>query len=245
MKRFYVYFLCDPRNFYLPFYIGKGSGNRWETHLKESLKRTSNKRKFYKIAKMREEGFEPKVMIWQNDMSEDEAYELEENLILRFGRKDIEENGILMNLCLGARPPGFTHCVDQEAFRKKISDSCKGEKNGFFGKTHSQEIKDQISRQHSGKVISENHRKSMSAKLKNRVKSQETREKMSKASIGKPKSEEHRKKIGDIHRGKTISLEQREKLSKAMKGRKFSPETIEKLKIAARLHHQKKRDNLL
>lgn len=242
MENFYVYLLLDPTNSYLPFYIGKGSGNRWKNHLTESLDRTANKRKHYKIQKIRNAGFEPKVMFWEKNMPEIEAYDLEEMLIVRFGRSKIDDFGILTNICLQARPPGFLGCCDQELFRKKISESCSGKKNGFYGKKHAPSSLVKIGDANRGKTLSDSQKQKISKTLIGRIVSDDTREKMSEAQKGKSKSVEHRAKIGDFHRGKIISEEQRAKISASSKGRKHSPETIEKMKSAALLREAKKRD---
>lgn len=182
--RFYVYLLLDPTCYYLPFYVGKGSGKRYRKHFHETLETTSNPRKFHRIQKIINQGYKPKVMIWQNGMSESEAYSLEERLIRRFGRKRYDPEGILENLVIEARPPGFNNCQDKEAFRAKCRARL-GPKNGFFGKHHSDETKLRIGERHTGKEISKEQRLQISEKL-----------------AGKSKSEEHRRAIGNAQRGK-------------------------------------------
>ena len=61
----------------------------------------------------------------------------------------------------------------------KMSVSNSGDKNGFYGKTHSDETKDKIRLKVSGKKHSE-----------------ESKRKMSASGKGKPKSEEHKSKLG-------------------------------------------------
>lgn len=183
---FYVYLLLDPTDFYLPFYVGKGCNGRWRQHLHESLEKTSNTRKYHRIQKIRNQGFEPKVMFWAKDLIEEDAYSLEEDLIKRFGRKRYDEGGILENLMLEARPPGLRHCQNREAVLAKMRGR-SGEKNSFYGKTHTAERKAQISKRHRGKVISEEQRQQISAKLIGRPKSEETKDKMKAAWIERRK----------------------------------------------------------
>jgi hypothetical protein len=241
MNNYYVYFLLDPTNFYLPFYIGKGKETRWQDHLTETIDTTLNKRKFYKIKKIRRSGKEPKVMFFAVDLPENEAYTIEDEQILRFGRKGYEPDGILTNICLGARPPGFNNCQDQDAFRKAISLAQTGEKNHFYGKTHTEETKKLIGNKSRQKVYSVEYRKKLSEAGKGKIPSAETKMKMRSAQLGKKKTEAHKQKIGAAHRGKIISQEQREKISEKMSGRKFSPETIEKMKLAAKAREAKKK----
>lgn len=96
----YVYCLFDPRN-QLPFYVGMGRGKRCFSHLKETKDNTQNIRKYYKIQSIREDGFEPIVEIIKSNLSKQEACDFEKELISRYGRKDIDENGILMNIAPG------------------------------------------------------------------------------------------------------------------------------------------------
>jgi len=187
MNKFYVYLLLDPTRFYLPFYIGKGCGNRWRSHLNETLEKTSNPRKYHRIQKIRKQGVEPKVMFWDKELDEGSAYDLEEFLIRRFGRKRYEVGGILENLMLEARLPGLSHCQNREAVIAKMQGRF-GENNPFYGKTHTEEVKIANSLLHSGKVISENQRSLISEKLKGRSKSESHKAAIGKAQKGKPKS---------------------------------------------------------
>lgn len=84
MNKYYVYFLINPIN-NTPFYVGKGSGRRAESHLRHS----SNWRNNYVLDVLEMFNTEPKIVkIFCK--SEREALELEEKCILLFGRKDID-----------------------------------------------------------------------------------------------------------------------------------------------------------
>ena len=81
---YYVYELIDPR-FNLTFYVGKGRGNRVYFHLSEkSRAKSDNPRKFNKIQKIREEGYEPEVKIVEYFENENDAYIYEEFLIQKY-----------------------------------------------------------------------------------------------------------------------------------------------------------------
>lgn len=96
---FYVYALTDPRKNNLPFYIGKGKGKRAYSHLYPcSLKEVSFKNSTIKAIK--NEGYEPSVLILHENLSEQEAFKKEIELIAFYGRRDTD-TGILANLSNG------------------------------------------------------------------------------------------------------------------------------------------------
>ena len=98
---FYTYLLLDPRNFYLPFYVGKGKNKRAESHLKETnINKTDNEIKFRIIQNIRKTNQEPIIFYWNKNLSEIESLKLEKELILKFGRINMG-TGILSNLTDG------------------------------------------------------------------------------------------------------------------------------------------------
>lgn len=100
---YYVYVYKDPLTLQ-PFYIGKGKGNRCYNHLKwkHTFKRVRDK-----ITSLEKKGLAPQIDIVAGNLAEDKAYEIEEMLILRYGRKGLDCDGILMNICIGSRPPNY------------------------------------------------------------------------------------------------------------------------------------------
>ncbi len=174
----YVYELIDPRT-NIPFYVGKGTGKRAESHLKESKDQTTNLRKWYKIQSIREDGFEPIINRVKDGLTHDEAYVFEEALIKQYGRKDFDENGILFNICSNNRPPpmtGKTHNKETRAKQsathtgvKKTPEHCvnigkakSGEKHPFWGKPVSDERREKIRQGNLGVLRSDVTRKRMS-----------------------------------------------------------------------------------
>ena len=93
-------------------------------------------------------------------------------------------------------------CLSEE-HKKKLSEAKKGkyagEKNPMYGKKHSEEVRNKISRAHKGKKMSAETRKRMSESRKGHLVSEETRKKLSEAKQNI--SAETRRKIGETKKG--------------------------------------------
>lgn len=137
--------LLIPRN-QQPFYIGKGTGDRYLRHLRETASNTENHRKFNKIQSIRKNGLEPLVIKILEGLAEQLAYDIECRLIAKYGRIDFDLNGILTNVCSDNRPPRLI-----------------GEANPFYGQTQPDWVKQRLSEVHRGKTISEEHRQAIVA----------------------------------------------------------------------------------
>jgi hypothetical protein len=124
MNSYYVYSITDPLTCQ-PFYIGKGSKKRAWSHTSKDAK---SKRVRDKISSIRKRGQEPIVKIIQDQLDEVAAYELEGSLISRYGRKDYDPNGILMNICEDNRPPKKKFQTLET--RRKISIGMQGKNKG-------------------------------------------------------------------------------------------------------------------
>jgi len=121
---YYVYLIVDPIKSQ-PFYVGKGTKDRAYSHLKG---KSSSKRVQDKITSLRNKGVEPTIIIHTQNLTSDAAYKLEKKLIREYGRKGIDDKGILMNLCKDNRPP--TRRFQKLSTREKISCSMKGKNSG-------------------------------------------------------------------------------------------------------------------
>ena len=154
---YYVYELIDPR-VNLPFYVGKGTGNRVYFHLSEQSRvKSDNERKFNKIQKIRKDGYEPEIKIVKYFDNEEDAYNYEEVLIKQYGRIRYDENGILTNICENLRPPspkGRTYKVMYgDKWKEEIEKRRKLqiEAGGYGPKEHTEETKRKISEKSAGK----------------------------------------------------------------------------------------------
>jgi len=170
---YYIYAMIDIRT-NLPFYIGKGKikNQRHLDHFKETLETTDNRHKFFKIQSLKEQGYEiPVSILVDNIINEDDAYSTEADYIKQYGRKNIDEGGILTNICSDNRPPNhkgkkqtLEHTTKRvnsyvdtckrvgrkphsEATKKKIARP--GKSNPFYGKRHTTENK----QKHSARMV--------------------------------------------------------------------------------------------
>lgn len=115
MKKYYTYVLLDPfspghweyENYtfgYEPFYIGKGTGDRCDRHVKESCKLIIKgyshiSHKNHRIISILERDSKPIVIKLDFFDTEDEAYSVEDKMVAHFKRQS--EGGILTNIIPG------------------------------------------------------------------------------------------------------------------------------------------------
>lgn len=209
---YYVYLLLDPFNYYLPFYVGKGSGQRAYKHISETRVKNENKRKAKRIDEILKRGGQPKILFWEKNINnENDAYHLEAELITRFGRIGIDSEGILTNICEDVRPPiGKRIWTDEE--RNAFSQNQMGNKNPNFGKKLSKEAKELRS-----KFNKENNIK---PPTRSGPMPAETKEKISKANKGKKKPEGFGEKVAENNRKRQVSEETKQKMRAAHARRK-------------------------
>jgi hypothetical protein len=179
---YYVYALIDPR-VDLPFYVGKGSNDRVYFHLTEqSRAKSDNPRKYNKIQKIRNDGYEPEIKIVRHFENEEDAYLYEEELIKKYGRIRYDEGGILTNICESSRPPALKGRTYQDIYGERWEEEIKKrldtkKERGNFGgvKKHSEETRKKISEKTAGKnnpsygvPCSEERKRKISDKAKER-----------------------------------------------------------------------------
>ncbi len=186
MNNYYIYIYLDPRKFgkysyknlgflYEPFYVGKGKGKRFE-----EIYWSRNSFFKNKINKIKKLGFIPVIFKLYENISEEESFEFEKQLIKEIGRFDLG-TGPLVNMTNGGEgSSGLIFSkehrkklseknkerVFSEKTRKKISENKKGENNPNFGKSRSKEIKNKISYSKKGYHHSEETKNKISLKNK-------------------------------------------------------------------------------
>jgi len=186
-EKYYVYCLVDPFNDKVR-YIGitKNIESRFKQHIKESKRGNKNHRCNW-IRSVLDKGELPKVCIIE-EVNFEEKFEREKYWISYYGREN------LVNGTDGGE--GVLGIEKSDKLKKYLSDIFSGQGNPFYGKHHSEETKEKISK---------------------RVVSEETKEKIRKWHVGKVLSEEHKLNISKSLRenpsflGKRHSEEAKEK----------------------------------
>lgn len=198
MNDYYVYKLLDPRT-NLPFYVGKGKDDRAFTHLKNNSK-TCNPRKDKIINEIYSANLEPVVDIFLKNLDEHTAYRLEEEIILKLGRRGIDNNGILTNISLHSQPPSQKgkKRIFTEEHKSKLSSALKGKSKNYqtWQTGLTKETDARISRMAAKR-----------SQIGNRH------------QIGMKYSQERIDKVRNKLKGRIIPIEQREKMSLAKKGK--------------------------
>ena len=199
-KSYYVYHIINPITDRL-FYIGKGTGNRCKQHLTDKKEYSFNKRLNGYIRNLIENGTEPLIIKIADNLEEEVAYELEEKEIKKYGRVGFEENGILLNILESGRPPKY-----------------EGENHPWWGRKHTQETKDKISKTKkeqyaTGKVKKRTGFKhTEEAKEKNRQKhlgvkrSPEAIEKTRQGNLGKKQTEFQKQRAREANQKKWLII---------------------------------------
>jgi hypothetical protein len=159
---YYVYQYLRENN--TPYYIGSGCNGR-----AYSKQHTCN--------------LPPKerIVFVETNMSEEDARQLEIELIAKYGRKD-NGTGILRNLTDGGE--------------------------GSSGRVYSEETKQKLREARALQMISDETRKKMSEAHTGRVHSEETKAKMAKAAKGRKKSPEELAKIREARAKQVITTKQ-------------------------------------
>lgn len=152
----YVYCFIDENK--IPFYIGLGKYNRWNTHLIPSVLRTLKLPSFYaKLSKMIRLNIHFEILLLRERITRTEAEYSEQILIKMIGRKDLN-SGPLRNLTDGG--DGAIRCIVSDETRRKLSKKNKGRKLSIehierlrsfnLGKKHSDESKRRMSKSQKG-----------------------------------------------------------------------------------------------
>lgn len=216
---FYIYIYYHPQT-KQPFYVGKGSSDRYKKHLTETKENTENYKKWAYIQGLRNKGLEPIIEKVFNTDNEEQAYLEETRLILHYGRQDIDKNGILTNICIDSRPPRRTTPLSDE-HKQKISNAHKGHKKYNPDYKHSEETKQKIGLANSvslkGRKLSDEHKENIRKGKEGLDLSHtaESKAKISNGLKGKPKSEEHKIKLKAARAKQVISEETKQKMKES------------------------------
>lgn len=186
MNNFYVYglFRCEedyPNN---PFYIGKGNGERAKTSSYSTVNTNNYKKNI--INKIKESGKSVIIKLLIENLTEEESYNKEKELISKFGR--FSDGGILSNVSEGGYGSAFGVITSEET-KYKISKSLKGRE---FSETHKENLSKSMigTKNHRfGKTLSKEHKK-----------------KLIEVNTGRICTDETRRKIGDAQRGEKNHL---------------------------------------
>jgi len=162
------------------FYIGIG----------KSEKRAFDKKSRGKTWRDYIKNHEYSIKILYDNISWEEACEIEKKLIKEIGRRDLGL-GPLVNLTDGG---DGTPNLSEESRVKMASQKGKfGELNSFYGKKHSGDLS-RFGIQNKGKTTW----------MKGKKHSEKSLDKISKSQLGKTLSNETKKKLGDAIRGKRL-----------------------------------------
>jgi hypothetical protein len=134
MEEFYVYMYLDPRKpgkykygdycfLYEPFYVGKGKDDRYNI-----CKCGRSKYFINKINKIKKLSLNPIIVKFKENITENESFELEGNLIKLIGRKDLNL-GPLINMTNGG--DGTSGKIIKEKILKKSRKNFQDIKNEF------------------------------------------------------------------------------------------------------------------
>jgi len=222
MNNFYIYYLRRPDKEDplepekgQPFYVGKGSNGRANSHRKEAEKlRNKPGRKIIKVTiihKLWKYGLDFEETIEFENLNEQEAFEIELEAIQVYGRIDTK-TGCLANMTNGGE--GGSGLFITEETKKKISKS-------LTGKIRSIEHRRNLSKANTGHKTSEETKRKLSEAGKGKSHTEETKKRLSKILTGHKISEETKAKISKANSGKTPSEETRRKISEKNKGKSF------------------------
>ena len=190
------------------YYVGQGTYDRpYKSHPYRGHKRNT-------CIKPKDKN---QIVIIKDNLTEQEAKDLEIELIAKHGRIDLGE-GYLINKTDGGE--GNNGWIASEETKRKMSEAQKG-------KILTEETKRKLSKAHKGKILTEDHKRKMSEANKGKSVSEETRKKISEANKGKTHTEESKRKMSEAAKVKIFTEDHRRNLSEAAKGKKRGPHTEE------------------
>lgn len=190
-----------------PYYVGKGSGDRaWKKWSKKDIKPPHDS---------------SRIVIIQDGLKEQEAFDLEKKLIAEYGRKDLG-TGILHNKTDGGEGSSG-HKISGWKWSEESKAKRRGSGNPAFGKPTSEKQKEAASRVHKGRVHSEESKRKRSEVMQGKFVGEKS------PVFGRKKTPEEIEKYLKSRVYKPLTEEQKENLRQKNLGKKQSPESIAKM----------------
>jgi len=209
MNRFYVYVYLNPSKpgkykygeyefDYEPFYVGKGTNQRYKYHLKSAKKGEIESNLYFSNTIkyiIREYKQDPLIIKYKTNLEEKESFCLEMDMIKTIGRKDLGK-GPLTNLTNGGE--GMSGWKMPEEVKEKTKHV--GKNNYWYEKTTP------IYKKYSCTFYNEEIKNRAIKKLKKVKHTKEWNDKVSKSLKGRTLSDDHKNKISKIRRKKWIII---------------------------------------
>lgn len=199
-NRFYVYHIINPLEDRI-FYVGKGTGDRCKQHLTDKKEYAFNKRLNGYIRNLISNNTPPIIVKIAENLLEEDAYQLEEFEIKKYGRVGFDEGGILLNILDSGRPPCF-----------------RGENHPWWGRKHTEESKQKMSNtkkenfKNGTKIPRRGFKHTEEAKEKNRQshlgkkQPKEAIEKTRQANLGRPQTEFQKQRAREANQKKWLII---------------------------------------
>jgi hypothetical protein len=214
LTEYYVYMYL--REDGTPYYVGKGKKNRAYTTRKRVKPPSKDM-----------------IVFPCTDLTEEDAFKYEKDLIAQYGRKD-NNTGILRNLTDGGEgASGYiptAETLEKLRGRKQSPESIEKRRLANTGKKRSEEFCMRLSEVQRGRIFSLEIIEKMRQSQLGKKRSPEHRENIGKAQVGKKNSPEtiEKMKLAKQH----ISLETIEKMRQSQLGKKHTIESREKMRLS-------------
>ena len=190
-----------------PYYIGKGSGDRaWKKWGKKDVKPPKDT---------------SRIVIVEDNLSEEAAFALERKLIAEYGRKDLG-TGKLQNKTDGGEGSSG-HKISGWNWSEASKIRRRGDGNPAYGKPSSQKQKEIASLTHKGRTHSEQSRQKRSNAMKGKFVGEKS------PVFGRKKTPEEIEKYLRSRVYTPLTEEQKENLRQKNLGKRQSPESIAKM----------------